>query len=185
MKYSNLFLVCLILGIISSCYSQKCTATIEGNSFDLSPLMKSSGDSDYSYTDDAGNTFYFNLCNYTVSNPCGGSDQQVYAYKIDGKTQKCSVLATDKESWQLHNYDGEDETSVILEYKGGDQIKKFSKDRYKLSYVFHCDNSVGPGTPTISEIGEYSHVVVHWTSQYGCRKSSSDDNSIFHISKNY
>eukprot|EP01133_Synstelium_polycarpum_P014792 gene14792-17486_t len=156
-----LIVLSLLLAFIAVSYCQKCTVTIEGNSFDLSPLMKKPGESE-------NVLYYFNVCNNTIGtmSPCG-NDSPAFKYNI--KDNKCTSLGSGSEFWSLHVVDGE-VNGLVLEYKGGDLTPK-GKDRNHFSYVFHCNKTAGAGTPKIVEIGEYAHTVAHWESEYGCQRT--------------
>ncbi|EFA76254.1 hypothetical protein PPL_10015 [Heterostelium album PN500] len=162
-------LTCIILLLcISFTSSQKCKVTIEGNSFDLSPLIHHPGDEDYTYTSQEGAVFYLNICNDTVGmkNPCGNDSP---AYKYNPTTQQCTMLGTGNEFYSLHTNENGDIIGLIVEYKNGDMSARVGQ-RNHVTYLMTCGTSVG--TPKVVEISEYIHTVVHWQSEYACSTRS-------------
>eukprot|EP01133_Synstelium_polycarpum_P007927 gene7927-9314_t len=156
-----------ILAFVAYVHAQKCTVTIEGNSFDLSPLIKQYGDEDYQFTS-GKDIFFLNICNNTVGekNPCGNESPAV---KYNTDSGKCTNLGSGGEFWSLHQ-DG-DVTGIVVQYMSGDIAKK-NNARNHISYVFHCNPEAGAGSPQIVEISEYQHIVAHWTSAYACPQVS-------------
>eukprot|EP01132_Coremiostelium_polycephalum_P004935 gene4935-6151_t len=169
--------ILFIFFVVSTYAARQCSVTIEGENFNLNPLVKQIGDDDYSIKSATGDVYIFNICNDTVSkNPCG-NDHVVY--KVAADTKKCTGLGSGPEFWSLHDYDQGQDHSVIVEYKGGDQIPGNQRQRFHTSFVFHCKPESGTGTPKVVDIGQYGHVVIHWTSQYGCPTTTPSINLQF------